>query len=1043
MIEKNYQPADIESRMSAIWEASGAFKAGRPERRDAEPFTIVIPPPNVTGSLHMGHALNNTLQDILCRFERMRGRDVLWQPGTDHAGIATQMVVERQLMERQERGRRDIGRPAFLERVWQWKAESGGVIVNQLKRLGASCDWSRERFTMGERGAPDDQMVRAVMKVFVDLYNKDLIYKDKRLVNWDPKLLTAISDLEVQQIELRGNLWYFRYPLADGVTYRHPIAVDAAGTVTHWESRDYIVVATTRPETMLGDVAVAVHPDDSRYRALVAHNAHVILPLVGRRIPIIADKYSDPGKGSGAVKITPAHDFNDFEVGKRHNLPQISILNAEAVVDLIADTQFISSVTGTVPLGALRRQGVQSRPDWRRPILSSLLSAGFSRLASTIEVLDGKERFAAREIVVVLMDELGLVEKTEPNVYMVPHGDRSGVVVEPFLTDQWYVDAKKLAQPAIAAVRSGTTSFVPKSWDKTYFEWMENIQPWCISRQLWWGHQIPAWYGPSKLEKLGGDGYMLDVSEPHIFVAVSEQEAIAQAEEYYGHSVKIGPRWSDIVDAAILDINLGAIVIARDEDVLDTWFSSALWPFSTLGWPDNNGDLGRYYPSNVLVTGFDIIFFWVARMMMMGIHFMGEPPFSTVYIHRLVRDEKGAKMSKSKGNVIDPLYLIDEFGADALRFALAREAAQGHDIRLSPNLVETNRNFATKFWNACRFAEMNGCSLPPGFDPAAATETLNRWIVHETSRITRETTEAIRACRFNDAANGIYRFVWNVYCDWYLELAKPFLMGHDHRAKVETRTMVAWVRDEILKLLHPFMPFITEELWSVTESNRRSQRRFLGRHRTLDRAWDAAYAQPRLMGLQQDFPSEQSSLLALSEWPTDRGFEDLDAEAEIGWIIDLVTTIRSVRKELNIPPAAKLPLYLTEADPNQVEHLLHLDNTIMRWREVLVRLGRLSSVELIGHLGQMPGQINMVVRGYGVALHVGSAINLPAERVRLANALAQADADIKRVDAKLGNEKFVANAPEDIVEEEKEKREAAVARKAKIVEALERLKNAS
>ena len=611
MIEKTYQPADIEGRMSRIWEESGAFLAGRPERRDARPFTIVIPPPNVTGSLHMGHALNNTLQDILCRFERMRGRDVLWQPGTDHAGIATQMVVERQLMERQEPGRRDMGRAAFLERVWRWKAESGGVIVNQLKRLGASCDWSRERFTM------DEGLSRAVVKVFVELHREGLIYKDKRLVNWDPKLLTAISDLEVQQVEVKGSLWYLRYPVEGR-------AFDPEDPST------FIVVATTRPETMLGDSAVAVHPDDERYTNLVGK--HVILPLVGRKIPIVADDYSDPEKGSGAVKITPAHDFNDFEVGRRHNLPQIGVLDQEGRLALLGNEDYLRGL----PEGATR----------------------------LVEELHGADRFAARKQIVARLEASGFLERIEPNTHMVPHGDRSGVVIEPYLTDQWYVDAQTLARPAIAAVRSGATAFVPKNWEKTYFEWMENIQPWCISRQLWWGHQIPAWYGP--------DG--------KVFVAETEEEAVGNALGYYAEQEVITPEQARqmAVDPARREG-----FITRDEDVLDTWFSSALWPFSTLGWPDDDTDVKRYYPTDVLVTGFDIIFFWVARMMMMGLHFMKDVPFPTVYIHALVRDEKGAKMSKSKGNVIDPLHLIDDYGADALRFTLAAMAAQGRDIKLA------------------------------------------------------------------------------------------------------------------------------------------------------------------------------------------------------------------------------------------------------------------------------------------------------------------------------------------------------------------------
>ncbi|MGH6776475.1 MAG: valine--tRNA ligase, partial [Bradyrhizobium sp.] len=730
MIEKTYQPADIEGRMSLVWEDARAFRAGRPDRRQARPFTIVIPPPNVTGSLHMGHALNNTLQDILCRFERMRGRDVLWQPGTDHAGIATQMVVERQLTERRQPGRREMGRQKFVRRVWQWKEESGGTIINQLKRLGASCDWRRERFTM------DEGLSRAVLKVFCELYRDGLIYKDKRLVNWDPKLLTAISDLEVQQIEIKGSLWYLRYPL-QGKTFSPD------------DPNSFIVVATTRPETMLGDTAVAVHPEDERYRHLVG--THVILPLVGRKIPIVADEYSDPEKGSGAVKVTPAHDFNDFEVGKRHALPQINMLDKEGHLALIDNEDYLRDL-----------------PEGSREFAQEF---------------HGVDRFAARKQIVARLDDFDFLERTEPHTHMVPHGDRSGAVIEPYLTDQWYVDAKTLARPAIEAVRAGRTSFVPKNWEKTYFEWMENIQPWCISRQLWWGHQIPAWYGP--------DG--------KVFVAETEEEAVGRALGYYVEQEVITEEQGREM---ALDRNRREGFITRDEDVLDTWFSSALWSFSTLGWPDDTPEVKRYYPTDVLVTGFDIIFFWVARMMMMGLHFMKEVPFSTVYIHRLVRDDKGAKMSKSKGNVIDPLGVIDEYGADALRFALARGVAQGHDIKLSSQHVETNRNFATKLWNACRFAEMNGCARPADFDPAEAKETLNRWIAHETARAVREVTEALEAFRFNDAANALYRFVWNVYCDWYLELAKPVLLGAEGAAKTETRAMVAWARDEILKLLH-------------------------------------------------------------------------------------------------------------------------------------------------------------------------------------------------------------------------------------------------
>lgn len=951
MIEKTYQPSDIENRMSRVWEEAGAFKAGQPERREAEPFTIVIPPPNVTGSLHMGHALNNTLQDVLCRFERMRGRDVLWQPGTDHAGIATQMVVERQLAERKEPGRRDMGRARFLERVWQWKAESGGVIVNQLKRLGASCDWSRERFTM------DEGLSRAVAKVFVELHRAGLIYKDKRLVNWDPKLLTAISDLEVNQVEVKGSLWHLRYPV-EGKNF------DPSDPST------YVVVATTRPETMLGDTAVAVHPDNEKLEHLI--DCNVVLPLVGRIIPVIGDDYADPEKGTGAVKITPAHDFNDFEVGKRHRLPQISVLDREGRVTLSNNEDFLRGL----PAGAL--------------ILA--------------EELDGLDRFAARKAIVARLEEFGFLDKIEPHAHTVPHGDRSGVVIEPYLTDQWYVDAKELARPAMAAVRSGETTFVPKNWEKTYFEWMENIQPWCISRQLWWGHQIPAWYGP--------DG--------KVFVAETEEEAVGHALGFY-------------VEQGVITVEQGAEMasdpakrdgfITRDEDVLDTWFSSALWPFSTLGWPDETPELKRYYPTSVLVTGFDIIFFWIARMMMMGIYFMKEAPFATVYIHALVRDEKGAKMSKSKGNVIDPLHLVDKYGADALRFTLAAMAVQGRDIKLSPQRVEGYRNFATKLWNACRFAEMNDCVVPAQFDPAAATETLNRWIVHETARATCEVTEAIESSRFNDAAGAIYRFVWNVYCDWYLELAKPVILGEDGPAKSETRAMVAWARDEILKLLHPFMPFITEELWAVT-----SARTQLLTLTEWPNKVDLTLKRRTLIAAADPFAGPEPVTDLLEPY-----FRDDAAEAEIGWVVDLITAIRSVRAEMNIPPATLAPLVLAGASAESKARA-------QRWSDVIKRMSRLADISFAD---QAPaGAVQLLIRGEVAALPLKGIVDVAAQRVRLEKEIAKADADIVRVDLKLADQNFVANAPEEIVEDEKEKREAAVARKAKFLEASERLKAA-
>ncbi len=947
MIDKTYQPAEVEGRIYKTWEEAGAFNAGRPERAGAKPYSIVIPPPNVTGSLHMGHALNNTLQDVLARFERMRGRDVLWQPGTDHAGIATQMVVERQLAERNEPGRREMGREAFLKRVWEWKAESGGTIVNQLKRLGASCDWSRERFTM------DEGLSKAVIKVFVQLYNEKLIYKDKRLVNWDPKLLTAISDLEVVQVETKGHLWHLRYPI-EGKTFN----VEDPST--------FIVVATTRPETMLGDTAVAVHPDDERYKAVVGK--HVILPLVGRKIPIIADEYSDPEKGSGAVKITPAHDFNDFEVGKRHNLPQINVLNREGRISLQGNLPFLANISEDV----------------------------------AVHALDGQDRFAARKQIVALLEERNLVEKIEPHAFAVPHGDRSNVVIEPFLTEQWYVNAKDLAKPAIAAMREGKTEFVPQNWESTYFNWMENIQPWCISRQLWWGHQIPCWYGP---KFSGPKAIVLD--EFQLFVCDNAEDAVGLALARYKRPAKViasAPASdSELMNLANDVFNGGEIPLWRDEDVLDTWFSSALWPFSTLGWPDSTPELKRFYPTSVLVTGFDIIFFWVARMMMMGLHFMkddkGAPeiPFHDIYIHRLVRDASGAKMSKSKGNVVDPLSVIDEYGADALRFTLMRNVAPGHDIRLGPQDVETNRNFATKLWNAARFVEFNGAARVEGFDPKQAKETLNRWIAHETAKAAAEITQAIESYAFSEAAGAAYRFVWNVYCDWYVELSKPLLTGPDGAAKDETRAMAAWALDEILKLLHPFMPFITEELWAVTAEQ----------------------------------GPKRSHLLALSDWPSLEGLADDKAEAEIGWLIDLITAIRSIRAEMNIN--VNIPLVLSGASAETQKRA-------ERWADFIKRLARVSEISLAATAPQ--GSVQLVVRGEVAALPLIGVIDLDAERARLAKEMQKAEADIARVDGKLNNANFVARAPEEVVEEEKEKRAEAAGRKEKIAEALERLKGA-
>jgi valyl-tRNA synthetase len=909
MLDKTYQPQRIEGAIYRAWEEAGAFASGRPERATAKPFAIVIPPPNVTGSLHMGHALNNTLQDVLVRFERMRGRDVLWQPGTDHAGIATQMVVERQLMERQEPNRRVLGRDKFIERVWKWKEESGNTIVGQLKRLGCSCDWSRLRFTM------DEGLSRAVRKVFVELYRAGLIYKDKRLVNWDPELLTAISDLEVEQIETKGHLWHLRYPI-DGRRF------DPNDAPT------YIVVATTRPETMLGDTAVAVHPDDERYKHLVGKN--VILPLVGRRIPIIADEYSDPEKGSGAVKITPAHDFNDFEVGKRHGLPMVNIMSPEGKLLLDPNPDFT--------------RGVEPTPALRSLILE----------------FNGVFRFAARKMIVHQLEAQGLMEKIEPYVHTVPHGDRSNAVIEPRLTDQWYVDAATLAKPAIDAVKRGRTTFVPKNWETTYFHWMENIQPWCISRQLWWGHQIPAWYGP--------DG--------KVFVAEDKEGAAALAKEHYGKAVEI----------------------KRDEDVVDTWFSSALWPFSTLGWPDKTPELARYYPTDVLITGFDIIFFWVARMMMMGLQFMEEVPFRDVYIHALVRDEKGQKMSKSKGNVIDPLGLIDGYGADALRFTLAAMAAQGRDIKLSESRVEGYRNFATKLWNAARFAQINDCVPQSGFDPASAKVTLNRWIAGEAGRTARAVTEAIEAFRFNEAASAIYHFIWHVYCDWYLELIKPILAGADASAAAETRAMAAFVLDQALLLLHPFMPFVTEELWAKLANE----------------------------------TENRASLLMLALWPKARGLENAEADAEIGWLIKLISDVRSVRSEMNVPAAAKVPLVIAGASETT-------RSRVAAHGETIKRLARLDSLEF----GRpQAGAVQIVLDEATLALPLAGIIDIGAESQRLKREIDKVGSEIKQLDAKLANEKFVSRAPEHVVEEQRERKTEAEATAAKLEQALKRLEAA-
>ena len=879
MLDKIFDPAVIEPRLYAGWENAGAFSA-HPES-PARPFTIMIPPPNVTGSLHIGHALDNTLQDVLIRWRRMQGRDALWQPGTDHAGIATQMVVERLLAEQKQPDRRSMGREAFLKRVWEWKAQSGGTITRQLRRLGASLDWPRERFTM------DEGLSAAVREVFVTLHRQGLIYRDRRLVNWDPKFLTAISDLEVESKEVKGNLLHLRYPV-EGAPGR------------------FLVVATTRPETMLGDTAVAVHPEDERFKDLIGKR--VILPLLGRAIPVVADEYSDPEKGSGAVKITPAHDFNDFEVGRRHDLAMPSVLDAEGRVMLDEISAHFAAADGVADHEFVRG-------------------------------LAGQDRFAARKAIVARLEELELVEKIEPHTHMVPHGDRSGVPIEPRLTMQWYVDAKTLAGPAIRAVESGQTVFSPKQFENIFFAWMRDIQPWCISRQLWWGHQIPAWYAP--------DG--------EVFVAHTEAEAHAAAEAKYGKRV----------------------VLTRDEDVLDTWFSSALWPFSTIGWPEKTPELAKYYPGDVLVTGWDIIFFWVARMMMMGIHFMGEVPFKTVCIHGLVRDEKGQKMSKSRGNVMDPLELVDAYGADAMRFTLCALASPGRDIKLGRQRVESYRSFATKIWNAARFCEMNGIAPRADFNPATAKLPLSRWILDAANDAVAEANAALEALRFDDYANAGYRFAWNSFCDWFLEFAKPVLNGPDGPEKEEVKGAAQHVLGIILRLLHPVMPFITEELWH-----------------------------------QLGYGPECS--LIRTAWPEAMPVADAaEARAELDWVVRLISEMRTVRSEMNVAPSITVPLILAGAKP---ESLARAE----RWADAIRRLGRASDITAL--TGDAPkGVVQAVLDETTLMLPLADVVDFAAERARLAKERARLAGDIEKTEAKLANESFVSRAPVEIVEENRER----------------------
>lgn len=876
MLDKNYNPQDWEEKIYKHWEESGCFKPSMDKAKD--PFCIVIPPANVTGVLHMGHALDYTLQDILIRYNRMQGKNVLWQVGTDHAGIATQMVVERNLAK-QGISRHELGREKFIETVWKWREESGGTICRQLRRLGASCDWSRERFTM------DEGLSRAVRKIFVNMYKDGLIYKAKKLVNWDSKFMTAVSDLEVIQKETMGKMYYYRYPIEG-------------------EEGNFVQIATTRPETMFGDTAVAISKDNEKLKHLIGKNC--IIPIIDRVIPIIADDHADPEKGTGAVKITPAHDFNDFEVGKRHNLPLINVLNPDATLN--ENTPFAGMTTAQ-----------------------------------------------AREATIAKMSELGLMDKVEDHPMVIPYGDRSGVVIEPMMTDQWFVDAPKLAVEAIKKVEDGEVEFLPKTYEKTYFEWMRNIQPWCISRQLWWGHQMPIWYGPDE----------------HIFCEENEEEAEAAAKDFYGHEVEL----------------------RRETDVLDTWFSSGLWAFSTLGWPDKSEFLDTFYPTSVLVTGFDIIFFWVARMMMMSLYAMKKIPFNTVYLHGLVRDEHGHKMSKSKGNTVNPIEMIDTYGSDALRFFMAAMETQGRDINMSEARVAGYRNFATKLWNAARFGEMNEIDFSAELDEKEVSGQINRWIIAKAKEMTKEVSRNLDNFRFADAANAAYQFVWGDFCDWYIEMSKPVLYGEDGKAKAETKAVFAWVLRRIMIVLHPFMPFITTQIWN-----------------------DLGLGKGELM---------------LHEWCQDEAV-DVSAQKPIDWVIEAVSQIRSLRSEMNLPAGAKLKAYLQGAKESQ--------HYLADMAKVICALARLEFLQ-ISEEEATKDMVKVVTSDGVVLLSLQGVIDFAAERERLTKELAALEKNLQGYEAKLNNPVFVERAPEKIVAEERRRRQEALDKKQKIEDSLNKIKD--
>ncbi|MCV2868242.1 valine--tRNA ligase [Defluviimonas sp. WL0002] len=1027
-MEKTFNAAEAETRLYEAWESAGAFKAGANASRE-DTFCIMIPPPNVTGSLHMGHAFNNTLQDILVRWHRMRGFDTLWQPGQDHAGIATQMVVERELAkDKSNQTRREMGREAFLAKVWEWKGKSGDTIINQLKRLGASCDWSRNAFTMsGAPGAPageEGNFHDAVIKVFVDLYNKGYIYRGKRLVNWDPHFETAISDLEVEQVEVQGHMWHFKYPLADGQTYEY-VEKDEDGNVTFRETRDYISIATTRPETMLGDGAVAVHPSDERYAPIVGKLCEIpVGPKEHRRlIPIITDEYPDPSFGSGAVKITGAHDFNDYGVAKRGNIPCYRLMDTKA--QMRADgAAYAEAAAIAMSVAKGERQLSEAEVDAINLVPDDL--RGLDRYEARRRVID---QITAEGLAVTILqksidketgaEHLERVPFVEQNKMMQPHGDRSKVVIEPMLTDQWFVDTAKIVEPALEAVRKGMaaheagtfdekagyTRILPERDAKTYFHWLENIEPWCISRQLWWGHQIPVWYGPTK-DFVSSMAWRDGVSDKgtwplQTFCAATAEEACKIAHAYY---------WNEEIAAgdtrAIGDIlvaegaepsiagfagELPEIQIARDPDVLDTWFSSGLWPIGTLGWPEDTEELKKYFPTDVLVTGFDIIFFWVARMMMMQLAVVDQVPFHTVYVHALVRDEKGKKMSKSLGNVLDPLDLIAEYGADAVRFTLTAMAAMGRDLKLSKDRIAGYRNFTTKLWNATRFAEMNGALRRDvgTADLPQASHTVNRWIIGETARARLAVDEALAAYRFNDAANTLYAFVWGKVCDWYVEFAKPLMDGEQ---AAETRATMAWVLDQCYVLMHPFMPFITEELWGQT--------------------------------------GERAKMLVHADWPS-YGAEliDTDADREMNWVIGLIEEIRSARMQMHVPAGLKLPIVMTAMD----------DKGRAAWANNEPMITRLARLDGMTESAAPKGAITVAVEGGSFAIPLEGVIDIAEEKARLSKTLEKLEKDLNGLRGRLSNPKFVESAPEEIVDETREKLGLGEDEAAKLKAALSRL----